>query len=130
MPATPATTVLRELAAAFPVPQPYWHAYVGEMRGCLRDFEAAISAVEADGRAARVLDQLVESTAPDPPVTIEPGPLGDALGRLARLPAPDGEHPFIAEIIPTLRAMRAALLAVAASPVATRLFAEILEAGG
>lgn len=130
MTATAATTVLRELAAAFPVPQPYWHAYVAEMRGCLRDFEAAISAIEADGPAARVLDQLVESAAPDPPVAIEPGPLADALGRLARLPAPDGEHPFIAEIIPTLRAMRAALLAVDASPVATRLFAEILEEGG
>ena len=46
-----------------------------------------------------------------------------ALSRLDRLPVPEGRHPFIAEIEPTLVAMRVALHAVAASSKAAETFA-------
>jgi hypothetical protein len=112
---------LRALAAAFPVPEQRWHAHVPEMRACMRDFRAAIRALDADPRAQEELDRLLDGS---PPADAAPAPVPEALARLDKLPAPEGEHPFVAEILPTLEAMRVVLHAVAASPVAARRFAE------
>lgn len=54
------------------------------------------------------------------------GPVGDALARLDTLPRPEGQHPFIAEIVPTLDAMRLALHAAAASEDAADMFSDTL----
>lgn len=112
--------LLWELAARFPVPEERWHAHVPAMRRCVRDFRAAIQAVQADLWAAAALDRIIED-GKEP--AVPSGLVAEALGRLDELPAPEGEHPFIGEILPTLAAMRAALYAVAASADAMREFA-------
>jgi hypothetical protein len=119
--ATEATTVLRGLADAFPVPSPVWHAHVSELRACLADFAAAIAAIERDAAAAAALDRLIE--AGRSPLERPDGAVGEALRRLDGLPCPEGEHPYVDEIVPTLEAMRFALAAVAASAPAAAAFA-------
>jgi hypothetical protein len=119
---TDATALLRELARRFPIPEPRWHRHVDAMLACRRDLEQATRAIEADDAAARALDALVEQEALDVRAARPPA-VAAALERLDRLPVPEGEHPFLDEIVPTLHAMRAALLAVAASPAATERFA-------
>lgn len=90
------------------------------MAACRRDFAAAIEAIEADERAQGALERLIEAEElPQPPAE---GAVAAALERLDALPRPEGQHPFIAEIEPTLAAMRVALHAVAASEDATRSF--------
>jgi hypothetical protein len=110
-----------ELARAFPVPEERWHAHVPAMRRCLRDFRAALEALAADPAGEAALERALDTGAAAP----ADGPVAEALARLEELPAPEGEHPFVTEILPTLEAMRVALLAVAASPGAARRFATV-----
>ena len=115
-----AVAVLRELGRAFPRPDPRWHPYVEEIRTCLRDLEAAVGALERDPAAAAALDDFIERDVR--PVPSESDAVRAAYARVDALPAPEGQHPFVAEILPSLDAMRVALAAVDASPAARRLF--------
>lgn len=127
MPATETTALLRELAERFPIPDGRWHPFDEAIRACRRDFDQSISAVESDGNAMQELEILLACEAPEKPGGLD-AVVAAALGRLDVLRVPEGQHPFIAEILPTLDAMRAILHAVAASPEATRFFRALQKA--
>ncbi|HET8528389.1 MAG TPA: hypothetical protein VFL60_05725 [Gaiellaceae bacterium] len=95
---------LRELAEAMPVPQPAWHPHVRLIVRVRDELLAGIDRLEAlpDGeeRAERLLG-----------VELEPQP-GSAL---AELPVPEGEHPFLGEILAVLEAGRLVQTALAAA---------------
>ncbi len=113
------------LAAAFPVPQPSWHGYVAEMRACLADLtrvlEVAAAVPEALDLVGRALDGELEEA-------FDAGAASPALAaayeRLGKLPLPAGEHPYLDEIVPTLEALEALLVAVSLVPPAARASAE------
>src|SRR5262249_29499988 len=119
---TDAVAVLKELAERFPVPEGRWHRFVDAIPACHAALEIALVSIEADAQAARALDDLIARDPSDLP-RVTTGPVAAALSCLDRLPVPEGQHPFIAEIEPTLVAMRVALHAVAASSKATETFA-------
>lgn len=111
------------LADAFPLPQPSWHGYVPEMRACLADLRRALAAAElappALELAARAVDGELDAVFDDG----RAGPvLLAAYRRLGRLPLPAGEHPYLDEIVPTLEAMEALLVAVSLVPDAASSF--------
>lgn len=114
--------VLRELAARFPIPEGRWHRFVDRMVACRRDFEEAVEALAADEAAQAALERLIDESVFELPDGA-PADLRAALARLDGLPVPEGQHPFIAEIVPTLEAMRVTLCALAASPRAAAAFA-------
>lgn len=103
---------LRVLCARLPVPQPTWHPYVPMILSCREDFEYAL-ALAADRpdvveRAATLVEEESEPTL-DPGASPE---LAAAYERLHALPDPDGQHPFLDEILPALEAMRVLLVAL------------------
>jgi hypothetical protein len=118
---TEAVAVLRELARSFPIPEPGWHGYVEEMRACRRDLEDAAEAIDSDPVASAALERLTDGDGPAD-AGAPPAAVAAALDRLEALPVPEGEHPFLDEIVPTLQAARLALHAVAASREATERF--------
>jgi hypothetical protein len=107
---------LRVLCARLPVPQPTWHPYVPLIRACREDFEYALALAaerpEVIERAAALVEEESEPRL-DPGASPE---LTAAYERLRALPGPDGQHPFLDEILPTLAALR--ILLVALSQVA------------
>lgn len=122
---------IRDLAAAFPVPQPSWHGYVAEMRACRADL---VRAVEVAGEVPKVLDlvrraldgeleEVFDARAASPA-------LAAAYQRLGRLPIPAGEHPYLDEIVPTLEALEALLVGVSLVPSAADAFGEEPPATG
>ena len=129
VPATETTTFLRELAEDFPTPDGRWHPFDAPIRACRRDFDLSIRSVESDHRAMEALELLLERDALEEPGDLDAAVV-HALARLDGLPAPEGQHPFIAEILPTLHAMRAVLYAVAASPGATGVFRALQQEDG
>lgn len=76
--------------------------------------------IASDETALAALRSALEGAAAAPPGEPEPAA---AVARLAALPAPEGRHPFVADIFPALEGMHAALAAVGASAVATLGFA-------
>jgi hypothetical protein len=126
VPTTETTALLRELAEVFPIPDGRWHRYDASIRACRRDFDLSIRSVESDRRAIEALEILLERDALEKPDDLDAAVVR-ALARLDGLPAPEGQHPFIAEILPTLHAMRAVLYAVAASPGATGVFCALQQ---
>lgn len=112
-----------EPADAFPVPHPSWHDYVPEMRACLADLRRAL-AVSAD--APELLELAVRSVDGDLEQGFDAhaaGPrLAAAYQRVGLLPVPAGEHPYLDEIVPTLEAMEAVLVAVSLVPAAAVTF--------
>jgi hypothetical protein len=113
--------VLRQLAAAFPVPDGRWHAFSDEIHGCREDFAAALDVIAGDPAATAALLDALAGRATTRRVG-DPA-LERAAARLAALPAPEGRHPFVDDIFPGLEGMHAALAALAASPAAASNFA-------
>jgi hypothetical protein len=111
------------LVAAFPVPHPSWHAYVPEMRACLGDLRRAL---EVCGQSPEVLGLALCAVEGELEqgfdVRRAGGRLAAAYGRLGALPVPAGEHPFLDEIVPTLEATEALLVAVSLVPEAAAAF--------
>jgi hypothetical protein len=107
---------LRVLCARLPVPQPTWHPYVPMILRCREDFEYALAlAAERPEVIVRAAELVHDEKEP----TLDPGAppeLAAAYERLRALPEPDGQHPFLDEIVPALEAMR--ILLVALSQVA------------
>jgi hypothetical protein len=105
------------------VPQPSWHGYVAEMRACRADLarthEVAAEMPEVLDLFARALDGELEE-AFDAPAA--PPALAVAYQRLGRLPIPAGEHPYLDEIVPTLEALEALLVAISLVPAAADVF--------
>jgi hypothetical protein len=115
------------LANAFPLPQPSWHGHVPEMRACLSDLRHALAdaaeAPELFELAARSIEGELEHAFD----THAAGPrLAAAYRRLSALPVPAGEHPYLDEIVPTLEAMEAMLVAVSLVPAAVAAFEQLV----
>lgn len=112
-----------ELADAFPVPHPSWHGYVPEMRACVTDLRRAL-AVSAE--APELLELAARSVDGDLEEGFDAHAAGPRLAvayrRLGLLPVPAGEHPYLDEIVPTLEAMEALLVAVSLVPAAAMAF--------
>jgi hypothetical protein len=106
---------LRALVERFPLPHPLWHRYVGEMHEMIVDLTAALDALATLSRARDELRRHVDGDA-DPPPEHAGGPtVAAARARLRALPVPQGEHPYLDEILLTLEAAEAALAALASS---------------
>lgn len=97
---------LRALALGLPIPQPAWHPHVEAIRRVRDDLLAALDQIEADVRAVEALERLLEG-APAPDVSTA------ELDRIEALPVPQGEHPYLDQILPVIEAARLAQLALA-----------------
>lgn len=115
--------IVTELADAFPVPHPSWHGYVAEMRACLSDLRRALA---VSGEAPELLELAARSVDGDLEEGFDAHAAGPRLAAAYRglglLPVPAGEHPFLDEIVPTLEAMEALLVAVSLVPAAAAAF--------
>jgi hypothetical protein len=103
---------LRVLCARLPVPQPTWHPYVPMILSCREDFEYALALAAEHPKVILRAAALAEETSKP---TLDPGAspeLAAAYERLHALPDPDGQHPFLDEIVPALEAMRVLLVAL------------------
>jgi hypothetical protein len=80
---------MRELLDAFPVPG-VWHPYAGAIREIADDYRRAVETLETGAAWSR--DEI-----------------DAARERLGGMIDPEGRHPFVDEIVETLRAMRDAL---------------------
>jgi len=103
---------LRLLAERLPLPHPYWHPYTDEMHVVMRDLFAALDAIALLPPARVELERHVEGEVEFPPPDAGGLALAAARRRLRDLPVPQGEHPYLAEIVPTLEAAAAALAAL------------------
>ena len=98
---------IRELAGAMPVPDASWHPHAALIRAVRDELLADLTRLEAQaGGEERLSSLLGAEVAPRP---------GSAL---AALPVPQGEHPYLGEILPVLEAARLVQAAVAAASVA------------
>ncbi len=84
--------VLRELLDACPVPA-QWHPGYEAIGEVFADFRAAVEALEGAGTAPRGDEQEAVAA---------------ARARLEALPRPEGQHPYLDTIEPTLEAIEAA----------------------
>lgn len=103
---------LRILCARLPVPQPEWHPFVPEIRAFRADFERALALAATRPEAVVLAGELIEAEAePELADGAEPE-LAAAWARLAALPPPGGQHPFLDEIAPAIEALRVLLAAL------------------
>jgi hypothetical protein len=103
---------LRRLCARLPVPQPGWHPYVALIAGCRHDFEHALT-LTAEHPAA--LDLFAALADGDLDLTFDSASspeLTSAWVRLEELPIPDGQHPYLDDILPALEALRLLLISL------------------
>jgi hypothetical protein len=104
---------LRRLAERFPLPHPIWHPYVAEMHAVVRDLFTALDAIAAvPGAPAELVQRIDGPDGPSPGGAGGPA-LAAARDRLHALPRPQGEHPYLDEILVALEAAAAALDALA-----------------
>jgi hypothetical protein len=103
---------LRRLCERLPVPQAGWHRYVVLIAGCRQDFEHALTLVAhhpaALGLFAALTDgelDLTFDSAGSPELT-------SAWERLEDLPIPEGQHPYLDDILPALEALRLLLVSL------------------
>jgi hypothetical protein len=106
---------LRRLAKRFPLPHPIWHRFVPEMHEVVRDLFTALDAIATLPRAQLELVLQVEANAEHANENAGGPALAAAQARLRDLPIPQGEHPYLDEILITLQAAKAALAALAAA---------------
>ena len=97
---------LLELAQRMPVPEGMWHPHAALIREVKDEFLADLERLRALPDAEERLTTLLD-------VDLVPLP-GSAL---AGLPLPEGQHPFLDEILPALEAARLAQAALAAASV-------------
>jgi hypothetical protein len=103
---------LRNLSARLPVPQPSWHPYVPLILTLRKDCERAVELAAERPGTLELYAALVEGEAE---LAFEPGAspeLAAAWKRLRALPIPEGEHPYLDEILPALDALRVLLVAL------------------
>lgn len=105
---------LRRLLARLPVPDARWHAHVPQIAAVRDDFAAAIDAAAARPEALALFEAML---AGDAEPAFEPGDpeLEAAYDRLQALPVPEGQHPFLDEILPALEAAELLLCALSAA---------------
>jgi hypothetical protein len=103
---------LRLLAKAFPLPHPVWHPYTSEMQTVVRDLFAALHAIALVPTAGAELLRQIDGEVGVPPPDAGGPAVAAARKRLRELPIPQGEHPYLDEIRPTLEAATAALAAL------------------
>jgi hypothetical protein len=102
---------LRRLAERFPLPHPIWHRFVAEMHDVIRDLFVGLDAIAAVPRAQAELIRQVEGDAR--PLDAGGPAIAAARARLRELATPQGEHPYLDEILVTLEAADAVLAALA-----------------
>lgn len=103
---------LRGLWARLPIPEPSWHPHVALIHACRDDFEHAIAAAADRPAALDLLAALIDG-APEPAFDRDASSeLTGAWERLRALPLPEGQHPFLDEIVPALDALRLLLVAL------------------
>lgn len=104
---------LRRLWARLPVPDARWHAYVPRIAAVRDDFAAAIERAIGNAEALdRFAALAAGETEPVFDAAADPG-LTEAYERLRALPRPEGQHPFLDEIVPALEAAELLLVALA-----------------
>ena len=106
---------LHRLCERLPVPQPGWHPYVALIAACRQDFEDALALAGEHPQALDLVAALTHGTAEpafDPAVSLD---LTAAWRRLEALPIPDGQHPYLDDILPALEALRLLLVALSNS---------------
>jgi hypothetical protein len=103
---------LRRLAERLPLPHPFWHPYTDQMHVVVRDLFAALDAIALVPPAQVELLRHIEGKAQPPPPDAGGPTVAAARRRLRDLPLPDGQHPYLIEIVPTLEAADAALAAL------------------
>ena len=104
---------LRRLAERFPLPHPIWHRFVPEMHDVIRDLFVALDVIAVLPGARAELLRRVEGVARQPPDESGSPVIAAARARLRALPVPQGEHPYLDEILVTLEAAEAVLAALA-----------------
>jgi hypothetical protein len=104
---------MRALAERFPLPHPLWHNYVPQMHAMIVDLTAALAALADLPRSQENLVAQVEGDADYPAEDAGGAAIASARRRLRALPIPQGEHPYLDEILLTLEAAEAALAALA-----------------
>lgn len=105
---------LRTLIERLPLPHPLWHRYVPEMHAAVTDATAALEALEQLPGAAAELRRQIEGEATYPEDGAGGAAIAAARGRLRAVPIPQGEHPYLDEIMLALEAAEVALATVAA----------------
>lgn len=98
---------LRELAEQMPIPAEAWHPHVALMRRVRDDLLAGLDALERLPYGEARLLAAIDAAAPALPGTA-----------LAALPVPEGEHPYLGEILSVLEAARAVQAALGAASLA------------
>ena len=101
---------LRSLQTRLPVPQPHWHPHVARIAACRDDFAQAIEELDGDPEALDLLAALVDGASEPDFAADASEPLAAAWQRLESLPLPEGQHPFLHEIVPALDALRLVLV--------------------
>ena len=120
--ATELVAQVRQIARDFPLPHPRWHRFVPLMHEVVDDLVAALDAIAASPAAQAAFLTRIEAEAVNG--VDAPGPaLAAAQARLRALPVPDGEHPYLDEIVVALEAAHAALAALASSADGETAFA-------
>lgn len=103
---------LRSLCARLPVPQPGWHPYVALIAACRHDFEHALT---LSGEHPAALDLFADLADGALDLTFDsagPPELTSAWRRLKQLPIPEGQHPYLDDILPALEALRLLLVSL------------------
>ena len=111
---------LRGLCTRLPVPQPSWHPYVSQMAACRGDFEQALAHAAEHPATLELLAALIEG---ETEATFDRGAsptLTTAWERLEGLPTPNGQHPYLDQILPALEALRVLLVALSRTTTARR----------
>jgi hypothetical protein len=101
-----------------PVPQPVWYPYVPLIGACRHEFEQALALAAAHPDALDLLAALADGAAQlafDPDASRE---LSAAWRRLEALPIPEGQHPYLDDILLALEALRLLLVALSHSGIA------------
>lgn len=105
-------TELHGLCDRLPVPQSGWHPYVAQIAACRSDFERSLDLAIDWPKALELVAGLLESSS-EPSFDEDTTPeLSAAWQRLQTLPLPDGQHPYLDDILPALVAHRLLLVAL------------------
>ena len=99
---------LSQLAARMPVPEGVWHPHAALIREVRDELLADLARL----RACRDAEERLTTLLGDPSLAPRPG------SALARLPLPEGRHPYLDEILPALDAARLVQAALAVATVA------------
>ena len=102
---------LRALAARMPMPQPAWHPQVAHISACRADLLEAIEAAAGDPAILDIAAALFN----DPEAQLDRHASEEVAAAWARLEAlrlPEGQHPYLDEILPAVEALRVLLIAL------------------